>query len=382
MSSAEGLANDSGVTDPDIAFTATICKVQQFTQIFDSVRDVIKNCVIYASRPEPGNPKTGGFTITVLNAKGGMLVKIRLPSSKFEKFYVSPNSEKPEEIGIKLAALNRLLSFANADDVVTLTKRYSNKNILFFEISNDASKIYARYEIVLSTLKAEPVELPDTKFVAQVTIQSTIFHRLIAQCSKISDDLTLRFVKNANVNGALIFEITGDLIRNGGTCLTNESAGVAIKIDSRARENIFIKGKYELKRLALLQKCQTLCECAIISIKRNFPLTLRYKLAEDAYLLILLSKKPEEDECDDDDAEDEDDIDESEPLPNDTDTGIVLNNGDFTDEPEETPSNPEEVPPQLTIVATKDKTIQDGPEAAQIAPVKPPRKPRAKKEKK
>jgi proliferating cell nuclear antigen PCNA len=303
--------------DPTIMFKATICKISFFIQIFDCVKDMIKNCIIHATAPVEGKPASGGLTITVFNKKAMMLLKTRIPAAAFEKFYVAPEfASSGVSIGVKYKSFLTLLKMAKKEDSITLMKTKEDVNVLTFIYENSATGIRPIFNLNLSTLKDKDISIPETEFIVQITMDTRVFHKLMKDAASLSEDLILRFIHTEEVPCTLYFETQSDM-GSGGTPITLDSRGVEMKIRYQGKD-IHIKNKYELKKLLLFGKCHELCECVVCHIKYDFPLVIRYKLAYDAYVLIMISASNEEVDDDDEEEDDGNDFTEGGSLPKKT----------------------------------------------------------------
>jgi proliferating cell nuclear antigen len=104
----------------------------------------------------------------------------------------------------------------------------------------------------------------------------------------------------------IIFSSNGDFA-DGEITLTDKTEGVEIIKNMDENEEIIVKGIYDLKNLSLFSKCQTLCGCVELYLKNNFPMIIKYQVANLGHVLLVLSTVSDNNIIDDDDDDDDDD---------------------------------------------------------------------------
>jgi hypothetical protein len=131
------------------------------------------------------------------------------------------------------------------------------------------------------------------------------FHKIIRDQSYLSDKINIKFINTKEIQNTIVFSSKGDFA-DGEITLTDATEGVQIIKNMEENEEIIVKGTYDLKNLSLFSKCQTLCGCVELYLKNNFPLIIKYQVANLGHVLLVLST------CGDDNGLEEDDSSEEE----------------------------------------------------------------------
>jgi proliferating cell nuclear antigen PCNA len=291
----------------NIIFEAATCQTNAFKLIIEALKEALKDINIKLIKPTEGVADSGGISIVAYNPRSAVLIKVKMPASSFDKFYINPPDGKNEiQMGINMKSFNTIMKFARNNEGTSLILNEDDKNHITIIFENGETKIRSRYNLKLLELPDEGIHLPTTQFPFKIIILSDDFHKIVRDASALSDKLNIKFINTKEIQNTIIFSSEGDFA-DGEITLTDETEGVQIIKNMEEDEEIIVKGTYDLKNLSLFSKCQTLCGCVELYLKNNFPLIIKYQVANLGHVLLVLSTV-NDDNVIDDDSENESDI--------------------------------------------------------------------------
>jgi proliferating cell nuclear antigen len=289
----------------NIILEASTCQTNAFKLIIEALKEALKDINIKLIKPTEGVADSGGLSIVAYNPRSAVLIKVKIPASSFDKFYINPPNGKNEiQIGVNMKSFNTIMKFARNNEGTTLILNEDDKNHITFIFENGENKIRSKYNLKLLELPDEGIHLPTTQFPFKIIIMSDDFHKIVRDASALSDKLNIKFINTKDIKNTVIFASEGDFA-NGEITLTDETEGVQIIKNMEDDEEIIVKGTYDLKNLSLFSKCQTLCGCVELYLKNNFPLIIKYQVANLGHVLLVLSTVTEENILEDDSDNDE-----------------------------------------------------------------------------
>jgi proliferating cell nuclear antigen PCNA len=289
-----------------IILEAATCQTNAFKLIIEALKEALKDINIKWIKPTPGIADSGGMSIVAYNPRSAVLIKVKIPASSFDKFYINPPNEANEiQIGVNMKSFNTIMKMGRNNDGTSLILNEHDKNELTFIFENGETNYRSRYNLKLLELPDEGIHLPTTQFPFKIIILSDDFHKIIRDQSYLSDKINIKFINTKEIQNTIVFSSKGDFA-DGEITLTDATEGVQIIKNMEENEEIIVKGTYDLKNLSLFSKCQTLCGCVELYLKNNFPLIIKYQVANLGHVLLVLST------CGDDNGLEEDDSSEEE----------------------------------------------------------------------
>ncbi len=297
------------VPSDGIILEAATCQTNAFKLIVEALKEALKDINIKWIKPTPGVPDSGGMSIVAYNPRSAVLIKVKIPASSFDKFYINPpNGANEIQIGVNMKSFNTIMKMGRNNDVTTLMLNEHDKNELTFVFENGDTNIRSRYNLKLLELPDEGIHLPTTQFPFKTIILSDDFHKIIRDQSNLSDKINIKFINTKEIQDTIVFSAKGDFA-DGEITLTSATEGVQIIKNMEENEEIIVKGTYDLKNLSLFSKCQTLCGCIELFLKNNFPLIIKYQVANLGHVLLVLSTCNTDNALEDDSESDEEDDD-------------------------------------------------------------------------
>lgn len=296
---------DLNLSMENICLDITTCQTNSFKLIIDALKEALKDINIKFIKATEGDEDSGGLSIVAYNPRSAVLIKVKIPAKSFDKFYINPpNGKNDIQIGVNMKSFNTLMKIARNQDNISLLLNEDDKNHLTFIFENGESKMRSRYNLKLLELEDEGIHLPTTQFPFKIIIQSDDFHKIVRDASALSDKLNIKFINTKEIKNTIIFSSNGDFA-DGEITLTDETEGVQIIKNIDEEEEIVVRGIYDLKNLSLFSKCQTLCGCVELYLKNNFPLIIKYQVANLGHVLLVLSTVSDENILEEDDSEED-----------------------------------------------------------------------------
>lgn len=235
---------------------------------------------------EENKKDRGGLRIMAVDSTKTVLINLKLDSKNFNKFKCS---KKKLPIGVNLGLFYKTIKSMDKNDILTLYVDHDDKNYLGIKIDNEEEKKDSVFRLKLLDLNDQKMQLPDTRFDAVITMNSTEFHKLCREMSQLAEYVEIKCLKDK-----IIFTCKGDFADRTTTykgSSTEEETDVHIKHASTTAEGApeIVQGIYELKNLVLFSKCASLCNDIEIYMKNDYPLIIKYTVATLGRILLGLT---------------------------------------------------------------------------------------------
>ena len=220
-----------------------------------------------------------GIRIVNMDKTMTVFVHVHLQAPRFE-FYDCKKANIV--LGANMLNLNKFISFIESDETFTM---YIAKEDYVGGFVSQLSFLYENGKLQQSkTLKmrlnepdSEHIELPSNMhFSCNINMPSTDFSRLIRNCSDISDKLEFK-----SVDQDVYFSLRGDMgsyqVHRVQTAGTGTGTGT------------IYQGIFSLKHLGYVYKCTPMCPNVDIFLNNDYPLVIRYMVANLGEFKLCLS---------------------------------------------------------------------------------------------
>ena len=293
--------NDCAILGPDESITPgyvleiKTLQISAFRTLIEALKEILKDAT-FKFTPVFNDDKgeissASGISIVAMNQTTSVLIRLKLPALKFEKYYVK--SKKPIFIGINMICLYKLIKTINNDDQkLTLFLEENDMNHLGIKIENCEKNTSTTYKLNILDSENQELHIPNSEFEAIVTMLSTDFQRIIKDMSNICERVNITFVDGPGNKNTLIFSGKGEFASQK-TVLQAKNSNTSEQSDDK---DIIIQGTYDLKNLSLFSKCSNLCQNIELFMKNNYPLIIRYQIANLGHVYLVLSPKSSNDE--------------------------------------------------------------------------------------
>lgn len=220
-----------------------------------------------------------GARITAMDASHVALIHMKLDSSKCEEFYCRENIE----IGINMLSLFKLVKTISNSDTVSFYIKEDNKCQLGIVISNSDKNSLTNFKINLLDLDIQDIKIPDVDIECIITMPSNDFQRMCRDMLNISDT-----IKIVSCDDHLKISCEGDFASQE-TIIGETSHGLVFNKNDNT-----VSGKFSLKYLNLFTKSTNLCNTIDMYLKNDYPLILKYNVANLGEIRFCLAPKANE----------------------------------------------------------------------------------------
>jgi proliferating cell nuclear antigen len=288
-------------TDPNLMLELTTVQTGAIKILIEGLKDYLLDCNIelipYHNEDGSVNPASG-LKILALNHKEGMLIHVKLNASEFNRFYC----KEKQILGINMQILHRIIRSMNNNDILTL-RRYSSileRTQINLVIENMDREQKSKYKIQLMDVDSDIMEMTAAKFEAVVIMNSSDFQKA---CRDLNG-LETKYIDIVLSDNTLQLKGEGGLAI--GTAEFHDTKAPTSSITIKRKSEIedmsedsdtpidpnmplLIRGKYDIKNLMLFTKCTNLCSHIEIYLKNDYPLLIKYTVANLGYTHLVLS---------------------------------------------------------------------------------------------
>jgi proliferating cell nuclear antigen len=217
-----------------------------------------------------------GIRVIDVDETHTVLTYLRLHSDRFEYFYCPAK----HILGINMIYLFKLIKTLSNNDSLTLFLPASNPNKLGIRAENADKGTTNTWMMKLFDTNVENIEFPAISFSSIINIPSADFQKICRDFNALAEKLEI-----TSSNSDLIFRCVGDFV-DGETVIMSEGQG-GIQVERNTNE--ILQGMFELKYLVLFTKCTNLCTMTQIHLKNDYPLVLRYMVANLGEVRLMLA---------------------------------------------------------------------------------------------
>jgi proliferating cell nuclear antigen len=212
-----------------------------------------------------------------------VLVYLRLHADRFNEYYC------PQKfvLGINMIYLFKLIKTLSNNDSLTLFLPASNPNKLGIRAENAEKGTTNTWMMKLFDTNVENIEFPNISFTSIIHMPSVDFQKICRDFNALAEKLEI-----TSSNSDLIFRCVGDFVDGETVIMSNNQSGVEVERNT----NEIVQGMFELKYLVLFTKCTNLCTSTQIHLKNDYPLVLRYMVANLGEVRLVLAPQKQKTE--------------------------------------------------------------------------------------
>ena len=217
-----------------------------------------------------------GIKVIDVDETHTVLTYLRLNADRFEYFYCPVKYV----LGINMIYLFKLIKTLSNNDSLTLFLPANNPNKLGIRAENAEKGTTNTWMMKLFDTNVENIEFPTISFTSIIHIPSADFQKICRDFNALAEKLEI-----TSSNSDLIFRCIGDFVE-GETMIMSNNNG-SIEVERNTSE--IVQGVFELKYLVLFTKCTNLCTSTQIHLKNDYPLVLRYMVANLGEVRLVLA---------------------------------------------------------------------------------------------
>jgi len=222
-----------------------------------------------------------GMKIIAMDASHVALIHMKLLAKNFEKYYC----KKPIVCGISMMRLFKLLKMMSPNDTLTFYVENDEPNILKIQIDTGEKNLKHTFELKLMDLFIDKVEVPPAEFSSVLRLPSGDFQKLCRDMNQLSDEIEIKSSGNE-----LLFSIANDWV-NQQTVIREAQGGGGMSFIQNLAPDQVIQGMFSLRYLVLFSKCTNLCQNIEIYLKNDYPIIIRYNVANLGEVKFCLAPK-------------------------------------------------------------------------------------------
>ncbi len=222
-----------------------------------------------------------GIKVMDVDETHTVLVYLRLDSDRFETYYCPAK----HVLGVNMIYFFKLIKTMGNNDNLTLYLPASNPNKLGIRMENSEKSTVTNYFLKLFDTDVEDIQIPNLNFTNVVQLPSTDLQKICRDMNALGEKLDVEITSSGS---DLIFKCIGDFAEqetiisefNNQNMKVHRSAGGLTEI---------VQGIFQLKHLVLFTKCTSLCPSIELYLKNDFPLILRYTVANLGEVKLVLA---------------------------------------------------------------------------------------------
>jgi proliferating cell nuclear antigen len=265
-------------------------QISAFRILIEALKEILKDATLkftpVFNDPTGEISSLSGISIVAMNQSTSVLIRLKLPAKNFEKFYVK--SRKPIMIGVNMMCFYKLIkTISNDDQMLTLFLEENDMNHLGIKIENLEKNTSTTYKLNILDSDNNDLNIQNSEFEAVVTMQANDFQKIIRDMSNICDTVNIAFIDGIGTRNTLIFSGKGEFASQKTVLQAKESEST----ESGESKDIIIQGIYDLRNLSLFSKCANLCQNIDLFMKNNYPLIIKYQIANLGHVFLVLSHK-------------------------------------------------------------------------------------------
>jgi len=204
-----------------------------------------------------------GLRVMAMDGSHVALVHLRLYAPNFESYHCSEKLQ----VGLNMNNLFKLIKTVTNMDIITFFISSNNRHEFGVKIENADKNTQTTFHLKMLDIDEVEIRIPDIQLESVITMPSNDFQRMCRDMLNISD--TFMMTSSTNM---LKLSCNGDFASQE-TIIGEANHGLTFtKCDE-------VSGRFSLKYVNLFTKSTNLSNTLEIYLKPNFPLMLRYNVA-------------------------------------------------------------------------------------------------------
>ena len=219
-----------------------------------------------------------GVKIMAMDGSHVALIHMKLQADRFERYVC----KQKMNIGVCMSSWFKLMKTVGTNDTVTLFIEEERPNELGIKIENADKNSSTTFRLKLLDIDNQELNIPDVEINCIVTMPSNDFQRLCRDMSNIGDTVEI-----TSDEEGLHFKCEGDFASQE-TVIGEATHGL---VYNKRSKDVEINGKYSLKYINLFTKSTNLCNTIELYLKPNYPIILKYSVANLGEIRFCLAPK-------------------------------------------------------------------------------------------
>lgn len=222
-----------------------------------------------------------GIKVMAVDETHTVLVYLRLHADRFENYYCPVK----HVLGVNMIYLFKLIKTMGNSDSLSLYLPASNPNKLGIRMENAEKSTVTNYYLKLFDTDVEDISIPSLNFTSIIHMPSVDLQKICRDMNALGEKLDVEITSSGS---DLIFKCVGDFAEQETIISENNSATMKV-IKGANAVNEIVQGIFQLKHLVLFTKCTSLCPSIELYLKNDYPLILKYTVANLGEVKLVLA---------------------------------------------------------------------------------------------
>jgi len=258
-------------------FEARLNQASLLKKIMEAIKDLVNEGNFDCS--------STGIALQAMDSSHVSLVSLLLRSDGFEHF----RCDKTMSLGINLGSMSKILKCASNDDNVTLKADDNGSAVTFMFESAKQDKI-SDFELKLIEIETDVLGIPDTEYKAVIKMPASEFQRICRDLTILGDTVVIAVTKEG-----VKFSVSGDMGNGNITCRPSSSADAKEEESTTIELQEPVQLTFALRYLNFFTKATPLSGTVCLSMSKDVPLVVEYRMADLGYIRYYLAPKIEDD---------------------------------------------------------------------------------------
>jgi proliferating cell nuclear antigen len=220
-----------------------------------------------------------GIRVMSVDETHTVLVYLRLNAEPFETYYC-PSTHI---LGVNMIYFFKLIKSMGNNDSLTLYLPANNQNKLGIRMENSEKSTVTNYFLKLFDTNVDDIKVPAITFSNIIYMPSIDLQKICRDMNALGEKLDVEITSSGS---DLIFRCEGDFAEQETIISENNTS---MKVQKSGNTNEVIQGLFQLRHLVLFTKCTSLCQTIEMYLKNNYPLILKYNVANLGNVKLVLA---------------------------------------------------------------------------------------------
>jgi proliferating cell nuclear antigen len=169
------------------------------------------------------------------------------------------------------------------NDSLTLYLPASNPNKLGIRMENAEKSTVTNYFLKLFDTNIDEIQIPNLNFSNIIHMPSVDLQKICRDMNTLGEKLDVEITSSGT---DLVFRCEGDFAEQETIMSENNHT---MKVHKSGNTNEVVQGIFQLKHLVLFTKCTSLCPSIEMYLKNDYPLILKYTVANLGEIKLVLA---------------------------------------------------------------------------------------------
>jgi len=258
-------------------FEARLQHASTLKKIMEAMKDLVTEANFDCS--------SSGISLQAMDSSHVSLIALLLRNDGFEHY----RCDKNLSLGINLASMSKILKCAGNDDNVTL-KADDNGSVITFMFESPRQDKISDFELKLMEIESDVLGIPDTEYKAVIKMPASEFQRICRDLTILGDTVVISVTKEG-----VKFSVSGELGNGNITCRQSNEADAKEEEKTEIEIQEPVQLTFALRYLNLFTKATPLSGTVSLSMSKDVPLVVEYRIEEKGYVRYYLAPKIEDD---------------------------------------------------------------------------------------